>query len=184
MTAARLFTYSRFQTPSRPLTSTLPSHSPPAQLSQTRHRRANWPQKLTPFSRLMSVFFCPLFGRFLCSRAAFKSATRSECRGFPSSVISSSAILLPPLVNYPTNVATAAARRHRSAVSGNARLSPNHIPSQELLKGSSLLPPPRHSYLSSFIQEKERFLFEHFYLNEKLGHQHYLVKEMSSRINK
>lgn len=78
-------------------------------------------RELTPFRRLISAFFCPLFERFLCSRAAFKSATRSDCRGFPSSVISSSAILLPPLVQTPISVATAAARRHRSGVSGKTR---------------------------------------------------------------
>lgn len=146
-------------------------------LSQTRHKRANQAQKLTPFSRLMSVFFCPLFGRFLCSRAAFKSATLSDCRGFPSSVISSSAILLPL-----TNVATAAARRHHSGVFGNARLAPNHIPVQELLKRSNLASLP--VIRQALFRKKKVFLFEHFYLNEKLGHQHYLVKEMSSRINK
>lgn len=34
--------------------------------------------KLTPFSLLISAFFCPLLASPLCSRAAFKSATRSE----------------------------------------------------------------------------------------------------------
>lgn len=50
--------------------------------------------KLTPFSRLISAFFCPLLARPLCSRAAFKSATRSEWSGFPSNVTSSSSAIL------------------------------------------------------------------------------------------
>ncbi len=52
-----------------------------------------------PFSRLMSAFFCPLLASPLCSRAAFKSATRSEWSGLPSNVTSSiSAILLHELL--------------------------------------------------------------------------------------
>lgn len=74
--------------------------------------------KLTPFSRLISAFFCPLLARPLCSRAAFKSATRSEWSGFPSNVTSSSSAILLRSSARTSGVVHERAARHRSWISG------------------------------------------------------------------
>lgn len=74
--------------------------------------------KLTPFSLLISAFFCPLLASPLCSKAVFKSATRSEWSGLPSNVTSSlSAILLHPSARTSGAVHEHTAR-HRSLISG------------------------------------------------------------------